>query len=53
MRTCIEPDAIALSLQDSGKGVSDRAFAIRAAHVYGAVLPMRMPEVLVEGKCAT
>ena len=53
MRTCIEPDAIALRLQDGCKGVACGAFAIRAADVYGAVLPMRMPEVLVEGKCAT
>ena len=53
MGTCVETDAIALSLQNGCKCVTDGAFAIRAAYMNGSIASMRMAEVLIESKRAS
>ena len=52
MRTCVESNTIALCLKNGSECMADRAFAIRACDMNGAILAMRMAEVLVKEKRA-
>ncbi len=52
MRRCVQPRPVAGTLQNGGKSVGGRAFAVCAGNMYGGIFGMRRAKCLVKTPCS-